>query len=135
MKKFMAGATIAASLVGLSAAVAPQAFATANDNGPTAVNGNHAGQAIGNAATRGHRSPQFNVVQGVLNKPCLGIPAEVNVGSVLGLINVAVQDVKVLSNPQYQQCADNSTQQKRDEPLSHIVDDIPVLSANGAGNS
>ncbi|MFD7920879.1 rodlin [Streptomyces sp. NPDC059740] len=134
MKKFMAGATIAASLVGLSAAVAPQAFATANDHGPTAVNGNGSGEAIGNAATRGHRSPQFNVAQGLLNKPCVGVPVKANVGSLIGLINVAVQDIDVLSNPQFQQCTDNSTQQKRDEPLSHILDDIPVLSANGAGN-
>lgn len=48
---------------------------------------------------------------------------------------VAVQDVNVLSNPQNQQCADNSTQAKGDEPLSHILNDIPVVSGNGAGNN
>ncbi|MEU9098896.1 RdlA protein, partial [Streptomyces sp. NPDC048361] len=30
---------------------------------------------------------------------------------------------------------ENSTQAKRDEALSHILDDIPVLSGNGASGS
>ncbi|SFF56475.1 rodlin, partial [Streptomyces mirabilis] len=44
-------------------------------------------------------------------------------------------DVPVLSAPQNQQCVENSTQAKGDEPLSHILDDIPVLSGNGTNNS
>ncbi len=36
--------------------------------------------------------------------------------------------------PQNQQCTENSTQAKGDEPLSHIIDDIPILSGNGVGN-
>ncbi|NEE59032.1 RdlA protein, partial [Streptomyces sp. SID8455] len=28
----------------------------------------------------------------------------------------------------------NSTQAKGDEALSHILEDIPILSGNGAGN-
>jgi hypothetical protein len=43
-----------------------------------------------------------------------------------------LQDVPVLSAPQNQQCTENSTQAKGDEPLSHIADNIPVLSGNGA---
>ncbi|MER5822467.1 rodlin, partial [Streptomyces mirabilis] len=46
----------------------------------------------------------------------------------------AVQDVPVLSSPQNQQCVENSTQAKGDEPLSHVLDRIPVLSGNGVGN-
>ncbi|MEW2339691.1 rodlin, partial [Streptomyces sp. NPDC006682] len=70
-----------------------------------------------------------------LNKPCIALPVKANVGSLIGLIPIAVQDVNVLSNPQNQQCADNSTQAKGDEPLSHILSDIPVLSGNGVGNN
>ncbi|MER6953845.1 RdlA protein, partial [Streptomyces sp. NPDC000618] len=33
-----------------------------------------------------------------------------------------------------QQCVENSTQAKGDEPLSHILDDISVLAGNGAAN-
>ena len=46
----------------------------------------------------------------------------------------ALQDVHVLSAPQNQQCTENSTQAKGDEPLSHILDQIPVLSGNGTNN-
>jgi hypothetical protein len=45
------------------------------------------------------------------------------------------QDVPILSAPQNQQCTENSTQAKGDEPLSHILDNIPVLSGNGADRS
>ncbi|MGW8768861.1 rodlin, partial [Streptomyces sp. NPDC055815] len=72
--------------------------------------------------------------QGSLNKPCIGLPAKVNAGSILGLVPVTVQDIDVLSSPQNQQCAENSTQAKGDEPLSHLIEDIPVLSGNGAFN-
>ncbi len=46
-----------------------------------------------------------------------------------------LEDVNVLSNPQNQQCADNSTQAKGDEPLSHILDDIPVLSGTASATT
>ncbi|MFD9825627.1 RdlA protein, partial [Streptomyces violascens] len=45
----------------------------------------------------------------------------------------ALQDVPVLSAPQNQQCTENSAQVKGDEPLSHILDEIPVRSGNGRG--
>ncbi|MEV1045524.1 rodlin [Streptomyces sp. NPDC049916] len=135
MKKMMAGAAVAVSLLGLSAAAAPTAMAIGNDGGTTTVNGNGAEQEFGNAETKGDWSPQNQLVQGTLNKLCVGLPAKVNVGSLVGLVPVAVQDVNVLSNPQNQQCSDNSTQAKGDEPLSHILDGIPVLSGNGVGNS
>ncbi|MDW4916513.1 RdlA protein, partial [Streptomyces californicus] len=34
-----------------------------------------------------------------------------------------------------QQCTENSTQAKGDEALSHLLNDIPILSGNGAGNN
>ncbi|MCX4661168.1 rodlin [Streptomyces uncialis] len=134
MKKLWAAAAVAASVAGVSAAAAP-AMAIGDDAGVTTVNGNGAAQAYGNSATHGDMSPQFALIQGSLNKPCVGLPAKVNAGSLIGLIPITVQDVNVLSSPQNQQCTENSSQVKGDEPLSHILDDIPILSGNGAGNS
>ncbi|MEU5716883.1 rodlin [Streptomyces sp. NPDC020403] len=134
MKKILAGAAAAVSLIGVSAAAAPAAMAIGNDHGTTVVNGNGAESEFGNSETEGDQSPQLSLVQGSLNKLCLGIPAKANIGSLVGVVPVTVQDVNVLSNPQNQQCADNSTQAKGDEPLSHILSDIPVLSGNGVAN-
>ncbi|NML52991.1 RdlA protein [Streptomyces sp. R302] len=132
MKKLLATAAVAVSVVG---ATAGQALAIADDGGTTSFSGNGAHQEFGNSATHGNMSPQFALVQGSLNKPCVGLPAKVNAGSIVGLVPIAVQDINVLSSPQNQQCVENSTQAKGDEPLSHILSDIPVLSGNGAGNS
>ncbi|MFJ2911369.1 rodlin [Streptomyces sp. NPDC087228] len=132
IKKVLATGAVAASILGLGAT---QAMAIGDAGGTTSVNGNGASQVFGNAETRGAGSPQFGLVQGSLNKPCIGLPAKVNAGSLIGLIPIAVQDVNVLSSPQNQQCTENSTQAKGDEPLSHILSGIPVLSGNGAGNS
>jgi hypothetical protein len=53
----------------------------------------------------------------------------------VGIVPVTVQDINVLSSPQNQQCTENSTQAKGDEALSHLLNDIPILSGNGAGNN
>ncbi|MEU6844211.1 rodlin [Streptomyces sp. NPDC046716] len=135
MKKAMAAAAVAASVVGVSAAVAAPAMAIGNDGGTTSLSGNGAEQAYGNSATYGSMSPQMALIQGSLNKPCVGLPAKVNAGSLVGVVPVSLQDIPVLSAPQNQQCTENSTQAKGDEPLSHVLDDIPVLSGNGAGNN
>ncbi|WP_405816938.1 rodlin [Streptomyces sp. NBC_01390] len=135
IKKVMAAAAVAASVIGASAAVAPQAMATANDGGTTSISGNGATQKYGNSATYGNMSPQMALIQGSLNKPCIGLPAKINAGSVLGAVPIAVQDIPILSAPQNQQCVENSTQAKGDEPLSHILSDIPILSSNGLGNN
>nr|WSY54786.1 rodlin [Streptomyces sp. NBC_00886] len=134
IKKVMAAAAVAASVVGASAAAAPQALAMGDDGGTTSASGNGAVQSFGNSATSGDMSPQMALIQGSLNKPCVGLPAKLNAGSIVGVVPVSVQDIPVLSAPQNQQCVENSTQAKGDEPLSHILNDIPVLSGNGAGN-
>ncbi|MFB7710448.1 rodlin [Streptomyces sp. NPDC056105] len=134
MKKLWATAAIAASVAGMSAVAAPQALALGDDTGTTSNSGSNAEQAFGNSATYGKMSPQLGLVQGSLNKPCVGLPAKANVGSLVGLVPIAVQDIPVLSAPQNQQCVENSTQAKGDEPLSHILNDIPVLAANGTNN-
>ncbi|MEV5579296.1 rodlin, partial [Streptomyces parvus] len=106
-KKIMSSAAVAVSIVGVSAAAAPSAMAIANDGGTTTVNGNGASQAYGNSETHGDWSPQFALIQGSLNKPCIALPAKANVGSLLGLVPVSVQDINVLSSPQNQQCTEN----------------------------
>ncbi|WP_369259485.1 rodlin [Streptomyces sp. R35] len=136
MKKLWATAAIAASIAGVSAAAAPQALAIGNDEGVSTENGNGSVQKYGNQLTGGDLSPQMSLVQGTLNKPCIGLPAKLNVASVVGVVPVtALQDVPILSAPQNQQCTENSTQAKGDEPLSHILDNIPVLSGNLAKDS
>ncbi|MEU6578034.1 rodlin [Streptomyces sp. NPDC046805] len=136
LKKAMAVAAVAASVVGASAAVAPQALATGNDHGTTTTSGDRASESFGNSETRGSMSPQATLAQGSLNKLCVGAPVKANAGSAVGLlVPVTAQDVPVLSSPQTQQCAENSSQAKGDEPVSHVLDDISALSANGTGNS
>ncbi|MFD6880656.1 MULTISPECIES: rodlin [unclassified Streptomyces] len=135
IKKMMATAAATASIVGAGAALAAPAMAIGNDNGINTVNGNGASQIYGNQKTHGDLSPQLGLVQGTLNKPCIGLPAKINAQSLIAALNIGVQDINVLSNPQNQQCTENSTQAKGDEPLSHILDNIPVLSGNVSANS
>ncbi|RKT08424.1 hypothetical protein BX286_6521 [Streptomyces sp. 3211.6] len=136
LKKMMVTAVATAAAIGAGAAAAAPAMAIGNDNGINTVNGNDAAQIYGNQKTAGDMSPQLSVVQGTLNKPCIALPAKVNAQSVVALVaNIGVQDINVLSNPQDQQCTENSTQAKGDEPLSHILDNIPVLSGNASAGS
>ncbi|MDX3538008.1 rodlin [Streptomyces sp. MB09-01] len=134
-KKFMTAAAVSAVAVGAGAAAAAPAMAIGNDNGVTTVNGNGAQQIYGNQKTHGDLSPQLGVVQGTLNKPCIGLPAKVNAQSLLAALNIGVQDIPIASNPQNQQCTENSTQAKGDETLSHILDNIPILSGNASVGS
>ena len=134
LKKAMAVAAVAASVVGASAAAAPQALAIGDDSGTKSASGNGAHSAFGNQVTKGDMSPQATLVQSSVNKLCVGLPAKAQAQSILALVNVGVQDIPVLSAPQYQQCAENSTQAKGDEPASHILDDISVLAGTGAAN-
>ncbi|MGI5402589.1 rodlin [Streptomyces sp. CA-135486] len=134
-KKVMATAAITLSVAAAGAAMAPQAMAIGDDEGMTTQSGNDASQSFGNSETYGDMSPQIGLVQGSLNKPCVGLPAKANLGSLVGVVPVGVQDIPVLSAPQTQQCSENSTQAKGDEPLSHVLSNIPVLSANGSNDS
>ncbi|MBL1094036.1 rodlin [Streptomyces sp. NPDC001739] len=130
IKKALVTAAAAASIVGVASAAAPEAMAIGNQHGTSSVNGNGATQYYGNSTTYGYMSPQIGLVQGSLNKPCIAL-GKVPV-QLLALLQI--QDINVLSNPQNQQCVENSTQAKGDEPLSHILDNIPILSGNGVKN-
>ncbi|MEW1634471.1 rodlin [Streptomyces sp. NPDC093801] len=135
LKKIMTAAAVSAVAIGAGAAATAPAMAIGNDNGVNTVNGNGSQQIYGNQKTAGDMSPQLGLVQGTLNKPCVGLPVKVNAQSILAALNIGVQDINVLSNPQNQQCTENSTQAKGDEPLSHILDNIPVLSGNASAGS
>ncbi|MFH8606672.1 rodlin [Streptomyces sp. NPDC018029] len=74
--------------------------------------------------------PQAALLEGSLNKSCLNLPSKIDAQSILSLVNVGVQDVNVLSNPQNQQCIEKASEAKGDEALSHILSNIPVLSGN-----
>ncbi|MBM9505238.1 rodlin [Actinacidiphila acididurans] len=123
---------------GLAVAVATGCAGTATaapqQSGPSTVNGNGSTQAFGNTVTGGTDSPEIGLVQGSLNKPCVALPVKADVGSLIGLVPITAQGIDLLSAPQDEQCADNSTQAKGDEPLSHILDNIPLLSGNGSRN-
>ncbi|WP_030738794.1 rodlin [Streptomyces sp. NRRL S-31] len=135
IKKVLASTAVLASAVGVSAAAAAPALAIGNDHGTTSFSGNGADQVFGNSATYGNMSPQMALIQGSFNKPCIGLPAKADIQNIVGLLNVGVQDIPILSSPQTQQCTENSTQAKGDEALSHILDDISALSGNGAAGS
>ncbi|MFI0154164.1 rodlin [Streptomyces lydicus] len=133
IKKVLATTAVAASVVGISATAAPQAMAVGNQHGTQTVNGNGAKTVFGNSTTHGAMSPQLELIQGSLNKLCLAL-GKVDAQVLAGAAPIALQDINVLSNPQNQQCTENSSQTKGDEPLSHILSDIPILSGNGVGN-
>ncbi|MEU5179957.1 rodlin [Streptomyces longwoodensis] len=127
LKKAMVAAAAAVSVIGMSAAVAPQALAIGDDSGPSVANGNGASSSFGNSATKGDMSPQLSLVEGTLNKPCLALE-DIQVP----IVNIVpINDVPILSDDLDQQCSDNSTNAKRDGALSHILEDLSVLSANG----
>ncbi|MFJ6757529.1 MULTISPECIES: rodlin [unclassified Streptomyces] len=134
-KKFMTAAAVSAVAIGAGAAAAAPAMAIGNDGGVTTVNGNGSQQIYGNQKTHGDLSPQLGVVQGTLNKPCIGLPVKINAQSLLAAANIGLQDFQIASNPQNQQCTENSTQAKGDETLSHILDNIPILSGNASAGS
>ncbi|GGT52921.1 rodlin [Streptomyces purpureus] len=132
IKKVLATAAVAASVVGISATTATQAMAAGDDGNNAVVAGNLSKQSIGSNSTGGHMSPNFGLINGgVLH--CFDVQkvqAQVPIGIIA--IPVAVQDV--LGNPmQNQTCTQNSVSQNGDNALSHILGE--VLSGNGnAGN-
>ncbi|WP_236243215.1 rodlin [Streptomyces sp. CC228A] len=126
IKKVLAGAGVAAAVLG---AGAPMAAAT-GDHGVDTQNGNFSKQAYGNTVTGGKMSPQMSLVQGTLNKPCLGIPIQADVQNIVALVNVGVQDI--LNDTQDQQCVENSTAVKGDSALSHILENVLSENASAA---
>ncbi|WP_328914090.1 MULTISPECIES: rodlin [unclassified Streptomyces] len=123
IRTIMSACGVAAALLVGTAGVAAAA------GGPTTVNGNGSVDAVGNTVTGGNLSPQIGLVQGSLNNLCAGVPVKANLGSLIGLIPITVQDVNVLNSTQNQQCTKNSSQIQGDGPLSHILSGDSLLSA------
>ncbi|MBZ4317949.1 rodlin [Streptomyces huiliensis] len=129
IKKVVATAALTASAVGGS--VGP-ALASGHDSQDVA-NGNQAVQMYGNTYTGGYMSPQMGLINGSFNKPCIAV-GRLNLQNIVGLLNLGLQDIPILSSEQQQVCTENSTINDGDDPLSHILDDIPLLSFNANGN-
>jgi hypothetical protein len=123
--------TLLAACALAAAALAGTAGAATAQSGPTTVNGNGSSESFGNTTTGGNLSPQIGLVQGSLNKPCVAVPVNADLGSLVGLVPITVQDINVLNSSQNQQCAQNSSQIQGDGPLSHLLSDDAVLSGNG----
>jgi hypothetical protein len=123
IKKVLATAGVTAAVLGASAPVA----AAVGDRGIDTQNGNFSEQVYGNTKTGGHMSPQVGLVQGSLNKLCVGLPVQGDVQNIL-LVNIGVQDL--VNDTQNQQCAENSTAVKGDSALSHLLENL--ISGNGA---
>jgi hypothetical protein len=123
--------TLLAACALAAAVLAGTAGAATAQSGPTTVNGNGSSESFGNTTTGGNLSPQIGLVQGSLNKPCVAVPVNADLGSLVGLVPITVQDVNVLNSSQNQQCAQNSSQIQGDGPLSHLLSDDAVLSGNG----
>ena len=134
LKKAFATAAVAASVVGASGAVAAPAVAAGDANGNIATqNGNRSDQVYGNTTTGGYMSPNMALVNGSLNKPCIAVPVtKTNVLDGVGGVGVNVNDV--LTSQNNQNCTENSTQVDGDDPLSHLLEEVPVVSQNGAAN-
>lgn len=128
LKKVLATAALTASAVGL---VSGPAVASVNDERNTA-NGDDSTTSYGRTETGGDQSPQMSAIQGSLNKLCIGVEKVNLQGLILGGVNL--QDIPVLTSQQQQQCTDNSTINDGDDPLSHLLDEIPIVSGNGSGN-
>ncbi|MFE7117782.1 rodlin [Streptomyces sp. NPDC057654] len=128
IKKVLATAALTVSAVG---SIAGPAMAVGNDDDVN--NGNAASQSYGNTHTGGYMSPQIGLIQGSLNKPCIGL-GKLGAQSLVGLVNVGVQDVPILSSQQQQSCVENSSIKDGDDALSHILSEVPILSGNGSAN-
>ncbi|CAM5318681.1 MULTISPECIES: rodlin [Streptomyces] len=131
IKKALATVATAASVVGIAAAAAPEASAVGDARKIGTYNGNGAAQVYGNMSTMGNMSPQFALIQGSFNKPCIALPVQ-DVQNLVSLVNIGVQDI--LSSDQTQTCVENSSQVQGDGPLSHLIDKLPILSVNGTNN-
>ncbi|WP_338931671.1 rodlin [Streptomyces netropsis] len=129
IKKVVATAALSVSAVGT---MAGPAMAIGND-GQDVANANGAAQMYGNTYTGGYMSPQMGLINGSFNKPCIGI-GKIGLQGLLGAVPINLQDIPILSSQQQQQCTENSTISDGDDPLSHILEEIPILSGNGSAN-
>lgn len=133
IKKVVATAVLAVSAVGGTAVPALAYSSPYGADSQDVGNANGAVQMYGNTYTGGYMSPQMGLINGSFNKPCIAI-GKIGLQSLLGAVPIGIQDVPILSSQQQQQCTENSVVNDGDDPLSHILDDLVILSGNGSGN-
>ncbi|MEU2115503.1 rodlin [Streptomyces sp. NPDC016459] len=122
IKKVLATAAVAASVVGMSAATAS---AAADDGNGANIIGNKSQQTIGSTSTGGYMSPNFGLINGgVLH--CFDVQDITAQVPIVNVVAVNVDDV--LSPKQNMTCTQNSIQQQQNNPLSDLVD---LLADNG----
>jgi hypothetical protein len=125
IKKTLATAAIAVSVVGAAGMATPAMAIGGDDEGGTSVNGNGTKQIYGNTTTSGYMSPNIALINGSFNRFCIGLDdLDLAVPAPL-----AINDV--LNNKPKNVCSDNSTSVSGDSPLSHILSDLSLLSENG----
>ncbi|TDC63351.1 rodlin [Streptomyces hainanensis] len=135
LKKTLATAAVAATAVGVAGMAAAPAMAIGDDEGPTTISGNGNKRATGNITTGGYMSPNIGLVNGSLNEICVSVPPNLDLQNVVQVIAIPIGVQDLLTSKNSQNCTENSVQIDGDDPLSHFLSNIPVLSGNGAGNS
>ncbi|MEU5050622.1 rodlin [Streptomyces sp. NPDC021096] len=133
IKKVVATAVLAVSAVGGTAAPALAYGGPHGGDSQDVANANGAMQSYGNTYTSGYMSPQMGLINGSFNKPCIAI-GKIGLQGLAGAVPINLQDIPILSSQQQQQCTENSVINDGDDPLSHILDDLVILSGNGSGN-
>ncbi|MBT2444175.1 RdlA protein [Streptomyces sp. ISL-36] len=116
IKKVLATAAVAASVVGMSAATAS---ASGEDANTANLIGNKSQQSIGSSHVDGHN---FGLVNGGILH-CFDVQ---DVTVQVPIVGVAVDDI--LSPKQNQTCTQNSVEQMQNNPLKDL---IAVLADNG----
>lgn len=131
IKKTLATVAVAASVVGAAGMATPAMAVGGDDEGATSVNGNGSKQIYGNTTTGGYMSPNISLINGSLNKPCITIPPNVDVQNLVQVLAIPIGVQDVLTSKNSQTCTENSTQVDGDDPLSHVLSDLSLLSENG----
>lgn len=81
-------------------------------------------------------SPQFGAIQEPLGRLCTALPSRTDRPSLAGSIaDAGIHDGSALTPPQSRQCTERATLAKGDEALSHLANNVPVLSGSLAAGS
>jgi hypothetical protein len=114
IKKTLATAAIAASVVGAAGAATPAMAIGDDEVGPTSLTGDGSTQVYGTTTTGGYMSPEISLIDGSLNKPCVEVPIS------------AVEDI--IGSTSVQSCTENSTSADGDGPLAETLSGLALLS-------
>ncbi|MFG1805232.1 rodlin [Streptomyces sp. NPDC049040] len=131
IKKLLAGAALAASVVAVGATASP-AMALDDGTGTTAAIGDGALQKYGDTVTSGAEGPRINLVQGALDQPCVALPVRTNARSLGAVTPIAVQGINALASQQ-QQCGGSSAPAQGVATPAQVLGDSPAGSGATTG--